>query len=119
MPRFLISFDDGSMDHIPVQDLPSVGDAALAVVRQAKAEVIWIFGCGIHRQRSSIIETDGTVKDGPFPEPKAVIGGFSLIDVHSREDALMWAARFARACRCPQEVRRGHVRSGILIPACG
>jgi hypothetical protein len=25
MPRYLISFDDGSMDHIPEEDWPAVG----------------------------------------------------------------------------------------------
>lgn len=105
MPRFLISFDDGSMDHIPEPELPEVGEAARAVVRQAKAAGIWIFGCGVHRQRASVVAIDGSVSAGPFPETKAVIGGFSLIDVPTHEDALMWAGRFAKACRCPQEVR--------------
>lgn len=40
-----------------------------------------------------------------MPETKAVIGGFSIIEVPSREEALVWAARFAKACRCAQEVR--------------
>jgi hypothetical protein len=35
MPRYLISFDDGAMDHIPDADWPAVGDAAHAVVRAA------------------------------------------------------------------------------------
>lgn len=42
MLRFLISFDDGSMDHISAEDLPAVGDAAHAVVRAAKASGVWI-----------------------------------------------------------------------------
>ena len=49
--------------------------------------------------------TDGTVTDGPYPETKAVIGGFSVVDVPSREEALEWAAKIAVACRCAQEVR--------------
>jgi len=105
MHRFLISFDDGSMDHIPQDELPGVGEAAHAVVREAKAAGVWIFGGGLHRQRSGIVATDGTVTDGPAPETKAVVGGFSIIEVSSREDALAWAARFAKACRCAQEVR--------------
>jgi len=28
-----------------------------------------------------------------------------IIDVPAREEALAWAAQFAVACRCPQEVR--------------
>ena len=105
MPRYLISFDDGSMDHISEADLPTVGEAAHAVVREAKAAGVWIFGAGVLRQQSSIVATDGTVSNGPVPETKAVIGGFSIIEVASREEALAWAAKFAVGCRCAQEVR--------------
>jgi hypothetical protein len=51
------------------------------------------------------VATDGTVTDGPYPETKEVIGGFSVVDVSSHEEALEWAAKFASACRCAQEVR--------------
>lgn len=105
MPRYLISFDDGSMDHIPDEDLPEVSEASRAVVREAKDAGAWIFGAGLQRQQATIVGTDGTSTDGPFPETKAVIGGFSIIEVPSREEALEWAARIARSCRCPQEVR--------------
>jgi hypothetical protein len=105
MPRYLISFDDGSMDHIPENEMAAVGEEAHAVVRDAKAAGVWIFGGGIQRQRSSIVATDGTVTDGPFPETKAVVGGFAIIEVSSRAEALAWAARIARGCRCAQEVR--------------
>lgn len=105
MPRFLISFDDGSMDHIPEADWPAVGEAAHAVVREAKAAGIWVFGGGIRRQQSSIVSPDGTATSGPVPEIKAVIGGFSVIEVASREEAIAWAARIAKSCRCSQEVR--------------
>jgi hypothetical protein len=105
MPRYLISFDDGSMDHIPEADMPAVGEAARAVVRKAKAAGVWIFGGGILRQQATIVATDGTASVGPVPETKAVVGGFSIIEVHSREEALVWAARFAESCRCAQEVR--------------
>lgn len=35
MPRHLISFDDGSMDHISEAELPAVGKSARTVVRDA------------------------------------------------------------------------------------
>ena len=105
MPRYLISFDDGSMDHIPEADQPAAGASAHAVVRKAKAAGVWIFGGGVLRQQSSIVATDGTIFGGPVPETKAVIGGFSIIEVPARQDALVWAARIAQACRCAQEVR--------------
>jgi len=105
MPRYLISFDDGSMDHIPESDWPAVGEAAHTVVREAKARGVWIFGGGIQRRQSTVVAADGAVTAGPVPGTKAVIGGFSIIEVPSRDEALAWAARIAKACRCAQEVR--------------
>ncbi|MGW4657526.1 YciI family protein [Streptomyces sp. NPDC004279] len=104
MTRYLISFDDGAMT-FPEEELPQVAEASHKVVRQAQDAGVWVFGGGLQRQQARIVATDGTVTDGPFPETKAVLGGFSIIDVPSREDALEWAAKFAAACRCAQEVR--------------
>jgi hypothetical protein len=33
------------------------------------------------------------ITDGPFPEAKEVVGGYWMLDVKSREEALQWAAR--------------------------
>lgn len=104
MTRYLISFDDGTMI-IPEEELPDVAEAAHKVVQQAKDAGVWVFGGGVLSQRASIVATDGTATAGPYPETKAVIGAFSIVDVPSREDALEWAARLAVACRCAQEVR--------------
>jgi hypothetical protein len=100
----LISFDDGWMD-FPEEDLPAVGEASRRVVQEAKDAGVWIFGAGVAHQQASIVATDGAVTDGPFPETKPVIGGFSIIEVPSRDDALKWAGKIAEACRCSQEVR--------------
>lgn len=104
MTRYLISFDDGWMD-FPEEELPDVARAAQEVVREARAAGVWVFGGGLESQRPSIVDTDGMVTDGPFPETKEVIGGFAVVDVPSREEALQWAAKLAAACRCAQEVR--------------
>lgn len=69
MKRYLISFDDGTMT-IPENDLPDVVRAAHAVVRQAQDAGVWVFGGGVESQRASIVATDGTVTDGPYPERK-------------------------------------------------
>jgi hypothetical protein len=104
MTRYLISFDDGAMT-FPEEELPEVAEAAHRVVREARGAGVWVFGGGLETQQASVVATDGTVTDGPYPETKAVLGGFSIIDVPSREDALEWAAKIAAACRCAQEVR--------------
>ncbi len=104
MTRYLISFDDGAMTFAE-EDLPEVSAASHKVVREAQTAGVWVFGGGVMSQRASIVATDGTITDGPYPETKAVVGGFSIIDVRSREEALEWAAKIAVACRCAQEVR--------------
>jgi len=104
MTRYLISFDDGTMI-IAEQDLPTVAEAAHRVTHEAQEAGVWIFGGGVLPQRASIVATDGTISEGPLPETKAVVGGFTIIDVASHEEALKWAAKFAAACRCEQEVR--------------
>ena len=105
MTQYLISFNDGAMDHIPDEDWADVGKASHAVVEEAVNAGVWVFGAGLQRQRASIVATDGTVTDGPYPETKEVVGGFAVVDVASREEALAWAAKTAVACRCAQEVR--------------
>ncbi|MFD3496493.1 YciI family protein [Streptomyces sp. NPDC058690] len=104
MTRYLISFDDGAMT-FPEEELPEVAEASHEVVREARDAAVWVFGGGLERQQASVVATDGTVTNGPYPETKAVLGGFSIIDVPTREDALKWAAKIAAACRCAQEVR--------------
>jgi hypothetical protein len=104
MTRYLISFDDGAMT-FPDEDLPDVDKAAHEVVQEAKDAGVWVFGGGVAHQRASVVATDVTVTDGPYPETKAVVGGFAIVDVSSRQEALEWAAKFAPACRCAQEVR--------------
>ena len=46
------------------------------------------------------------VTDGPFPETKEVIGGFWIIEVKSREEALEWASRIPGKDIEMVEVRR-------------
>jgi hypothetical protein len=103
MTRYLISFDDGAMT-FPEEDLPDVAEAADAVAQEAMDAGVWVFGGGgLHsHEEVSVVATDGTVTDGPRPDGKAYIGGFSVIDVPSRAEALEWAARIAVACRCAQ-----------------
>jgi hypothetical protein len=101
MRRYLISFDDGAMT-FPDEVLPAVGEASHRVVQEAKDAGVWIFGAGLNSQRSSVVATDGSVADGPYPETKAVIGGFSIIEVPSHQEALRWAAKIADAAGTPK-----------------
>jgi hypothetical protein len=103
MARYLISFDHGAMDHIPDEEGPAVGEAAHAVVQEARDAGVFVFAGGCSEQ-VSVIATDGTVTDAP--DDHAYIAGVTIVDVPSREDALQWAAKLPVACRCAQEFRQ-------------
>lgn len=46
------------------------------------------------------------VKDGPFPEAKEVVGGFWLIDVKSKAEAIKWAKKCPGGDDMTLEVRQ-------------
>ncbi|HLX21690.1 MAG TPA: YciI family protein [Gaiellaceae bacterium] len=102
MTRYLISFEAHAMDHIPAEEMPAVGVAAHDVAAEAMEAGVWVFGGGLETAEASVVAGDGTVTHGDYPE---AVGGFWIVDVPSREEALEWAAKTAVACRCPQEVR--------------
>ncbi|WP_394830548.1 YciI family protein [Pendulispora rubella] len=46
------------------------------------------------------------VLDGPFSEAKEVVGGYWMIQVKSREEAIAWASRCPASTSCVIEVRQ-------------
>jgi hypothetical protein len=100
MTRYLISFSSTAMDHIPEEEITDVGKAAHAVVQEAMDAGVFVFAGGLDEDEDPVtVSGDGTVTTGTYP-----LGGITIIDVSSREQALEWAAKIAVACRCPQEV---------------
>ena len=102
MTQYLISFGAHAMDHIPDEDAPAVARAAHAAVQEAINAALYVSAAGWKTSRRASWPPGGAVTEGPYPE---AIGGFTLVDVPSREEALQWAAKIAIACRCAQEVR--------------
>jgi hypothetical protein len=105
MTKYLISFPAPAMV-IPQEDLAEVGEAARAVIREAKQAGAYVFGGGINEDVAPVmIAGDGTVKNGTYPQTKELTGGFCVLELSSRDAAIEWAAKIAKACRCSQELR--------------
>ncbi|TAM69701.1 MAG: transcription initiation protein [Microbacteriaceae bacterium] len=105
MTKYLISFPSDAMD-VPDEGLQVVADAAHAVVEEAKNAGVWVFGGGIDESVPPVlVDGDGTVTEGTYPQTKQLEGGYTILELPSREAALEWAAKIAVACRCAQEVR--------------
>lgn len=58
--------------------------------------------------RVSYVDGKATVTDGPFAESKEVIGGYWIIQVRSREEAIEWAKRAPMSNNEVIEVRQIH-----------
>ena len=59
-----------------------MAEAAHAVVQEAMDAGVWVFGGGLYSDEElSVVATDGTVTEGPYPESKAYIGGLSVVNV--------------------------------------
>lgn len=100
MTKYLVSFPSGAMD-VPADELPAVSDAAHAVVEEAKAAGVWVFGGGIDESVPPVlVDGDRTVTEGTYPQTRQIEGGYAVLELPSREAALDWAAKLAVACRC-------------------
>ena len=105
MTKYLISFPGPAME-IPDEDMAAVGKAAHAVIREAKDAGVYVFGGGINEDVATVmVAGDGTVTNETYPQNKEFDGGFCVLEIPSREAAVQWAAKIAKACRCSQELR--------------
>jgi hypothetical protein len=105
MSKYLISFPSAAMD-VPADEMPAVSHDSHAVIREAKAAGVYVFGGGIDEGVSPVlVSADGTFTEGGYAWGPTLNGGFLVLEVSSRNEAIAWAARIAKACRCAQELR--------------
>jgi hypothetical protein len=105
MAKYLISFPSAAMV-VPEGEFSQVGRDAHAVIDHAKAAGVYVFGGGIDESVPPVlVSADGTVAEGGYPWAPPLDGGFCVLEVPTPEEAVRWAARIAKACRCDQEMR--------------
>lgn len=104
MTHFLISFPSEAMVVTP-EELPIVAADAHAVIDEAKAAGVYVFGGGIAEDVDPVlVSADGTVTSDTYPDT-TLTGGFTVLLLPDRAAAEEWARRVAASCRCAQELR--------------
>ena len=104
MTKYLISFPSEAMN-VTAEDLLHVGESARAVIREAKAAGVYVFAGGIHEGVDPVlVSADGDVSSEIYPGSR-LKGGFTVLELQTREDAVEWARKIAVGCRCAQELR--------------
>ena len=106
MTKYLISFPSGVME-FPEEDFDDVVRESHEVIREAKDAGVYVFGGGIDEDVDPVrVAADGTVTNDTYPQTKVLDGGFTVLELPSREEAETWAAKIAKACRCAQDLRQ-------------
>ena len=104
MTKYLISFPSEAMV-LSAEDFPIVAADARAVIQEAKAAGVYVFGGGIHEGVDPVlVSADGAVSTEIYPD-RRLKGGFTVLELPTREAAVDWARKIAVACRCAQELR--------------
>lgn len=105
MTKYLISFPGDAMV-VSDDELPTVAADAHAVLDDAKAAGVYVFGGGIEEDVPAVmVGADGSVSTDTYPGTE-ITGGFTILELPDRDAAQEWARKIAVACRCPQEVRQ-------------
>jgi len=105
MAKYLISFPSEAMA-VSEEEFPAVVADSHAVIEEAKRAGVYVFGGGIDEQVAPVrVSADGAVSDDLYPG-SALTGGFTVLELPTRDDAVRWARKIAIACRCPQELRQ-------------
>ncbi len=106
MAKYLISFPSAAM-RVDAAGMEAASRDSHAVIRAAKSAGVYVFGGGIDESVPPVrVSADGTVVEGTYPQTRQIEGGYTVLELPSREEAERWAAKIAAACRCPQELRQ-------------
>lgn len=104
MTKYLISFPSEAMV-ITAAEFPIVSAESHAVIEEAKAAGVYIFGGGIDEDVDPVlVSADGSVSTETYPGSE-LKGGFTVLELATRDDAVVWAGKIAAPCRCSQELR--------------
>jgi hypothetical protein len=104
MTKYLISFPSGAMV-LTEEQFPVVFAESHAVIEEAKAAGVYVFGGGIDEDVDPVLVTAGGSVGTEIYPGSELNGGFTVLELPTREDAVEWAQKIAVACRCPQELR--------------
>jgi hypothetical protein len=88
----------------------SRGPLARGVVDEMEDAGVLRYAGGLEEELEKASSADATsgslvISDGPYVESKEFLGGLTIVDVETEEEARMWAGKVAEACGWPQEVR--------------
>lgn len=107
MAKYMIHFNQQWVGDHSEEWFMGRGPLARAVVDEMEVAGVVVFAGGLIEEIEEAVGFDENGKKmGPLSTDAAFVGGLTIIDVATDEEANMWGAKIAVACGWPQEVRR-------------
>lgn len=117
MAEYLIYFNQQWVGEHSAEWFRGRGPLAMAVVREMEEAGVLIYAGGLVEEVEEAFSADATsgallITEGPYVKTNEYLGGLTIVNVATRDAAMMWAGKLAEACGWPQEVRRFKPRPG-------
>ena len=107
MSKYIIYFNQQWVGDHPAEWYGTRGPLARAVVEEMKTAGVLIFAGGLVEEIEEAfgIDENGEIS-GPITTTGEFLGGMTIVDVDSDEEAQRWGSKIGIACGWPQEIRK-------------
>jgi len=107
MSKYIIYFNQQWVGDHSSEWFQSRGPLARAVVSEMEDAGVIVFAGGLEEQIELAIGADEIGKiSGSITTTGEFLGGLTIIDVETEQEAKSWGAKIAQACGWPQEIRK-------------
>jgi hypothetical protein len=107
VPNYIIYFNQQWVGDHSAEWFSERGPLSRAVVAEMQEAGVVVFAGGLEEEIELAFGADdaGSV-GGPITTTGELLGGLTIINVATDEEAKMWGAKVGVACGWPQEIRR-------------
>lgn len=109
MRQYLISVYQPDGDPPPPEILEPIMRRVAGWEEELRAAGAWVFTAKLHLADTAttlrMVGDEVLVTDGPYPEGKEHLGGFTIVKAPDLDAALGWARKFTELVGLPVEVR--------------
>ena len=107
MANYIIYFNQQWVGDHPAEWYETRGPLARAVVAEMEEAGVLVFAGGLVEEIEEAFGSDenGAIS-GPITTHGEFLGGMTIIDVPTEEEAKFWGSKIGIACGWPQEIRK-------------
>ena len=107
MAKYIIYFNQQWVGDHSEEWFQVRGPLSRAVVTEMQEAGVLVFAGGLEEEIESAFSSDDAgIIGGPVTTTGEFMGGLTIINVATEDEAKMWAAKVGQGCGWPQEVRR-------------